>query len=94
MKKVKDIIIKGCIDCPFKNYEYNDFALGDPETYSCNLLKEEWAKRFIDNKNTNNFSVDYFINFTTRGKIKSKNKKTLDNCPLLEKDIKINLKDE
>lgn len=91
MKKVKDIIIRGCIDCPFKNYEYNDFAMGDPETHSCNLLKEEWAKRVVESKNIN---IDYFINFTTRGKIKSKNKKTLDSCPLLEKDIKINLKDE
>ena len=84
--------IKGCIDCPFRNYQYDDFAIGNPVTNHCNILKEKWAKDVLDNKK--NIPVNYLINFKNSGKVKSKNKKTLDNCPLLSNDFLISLKKE
>lgn len=87
----KNIEIKGCINCPFKNYTFDDFALGDPETHTCNLLRESWSKDMV---NSNISSINYIIKFTNKGKVKSKNKKTLDDCPLLEGDYVVSLKKE
>ena len=92
MKKTEKIKVKGCIYCPFRNYSYDDFAIGDPETHECNILKEKWHKNLIENRL--NTLVDYFIDFNSSGKIKSKNKKTLDNCPLLSNDFVISFSND
>ena len=82
------IEVNTCNNCPFMNYQFDDFSLGDYETYSCNLLQREWTADLIK---TNKVSeANYFIKFYKNGNIKSKNKKTLDNCPLLEQNININ----
>ena len=85
----KTIEVENCHDCPFKNYSYDDFALGDSETHSCILLMREWTTQLIDG---HLIQSNYFINFYKNGNVKSKNKKTLDNCPLLEQDINVSLK--
>ena len=85
--KTKEIKITNCQDCPFKNYSYDDFALGDSESYHCNLLQQTWKEDFIESGKVG--KMDYFIYFYKNGKVKSKNKKTLDRCPLLNNDIKV-----
>lgn len=85
MKINTEIKIDTCNNCPFMNYHFDDFSF---ETYSCNLLQREWSANLIK---TNTVSeANYFIKFYKNGNIKSKNKKTLDNCPLLTQNININ----
>lgn len=91
---MEKIILNDCKNCPFMVYEYDDFSIGDPETYSCNLLRKRWK----DDISTDNIykPINFFIKLYKNGNIKSKNKKTLDNCPLLENEIiiKLNIKKE
>lgn len=88
MKK-KIIEVDTCHECPFKNYSYDDFSMGDMETHSCILLMREWTTHIIDGHPV---QCDYFIKFFKNGNVKSKNKKTLDNCPLLVHEINVSLK--
>ena len=88
--KNKTIEVKNCQNCPFRNYSWDDFALGDSESHHCNLLKEGWYEELIQSKKLPH--MDYFIHFYKNGNVKSKNKKTLDNCPLLQLDINVTLK--
>jgi len=36
---MSEIKVKNCQECPFCEYHYDDFALGDSELYICGLLK-------------------------------------------------------
>lgn len=87
---VKTIEIQSCQDCPMKNYSYDDFSMGDYESHSCILLQQEWSTTIWQSSIIP--PANYFINFYKNGNVKSKNKKTLDNCPLLNQDINITLK--
>ena len=90
MKKENNIEVTSCNDCPFMQYQFDDFAMGDLETYSCNLLRMERMKSYVS---TNKVShLNYFIKFFKNGNVKSKNKNTLDNCPLLTQNINVTLK--
>jgi hypothetical protein len=81
--------VSSCHDCPFRNYSYDDFALGDAESHSCILLQREWMYNAVEGNLTH---ANYFINFFKNGNVKSKNKRTLNNCPLLETDFSVTLK--
>lgn len=88
--KNKTIKVESCHDCPFKNYSYDDFSLGDPHSHHCNLLQQDWRDEM---DRTGKYStLEYFIFFYKNGKVKSKNRKTLDNCPLLEQGFDVSLK--
>jgi hypothetical protein len=89
MKSKILIKVDNCNNCPFRNYNYDDFAMGDPETHSCNILQKEWLSNMM--KNNIVTSINYFINFYKNGNVKSKNKRTLDNCPLLTENLNIEL---
>ncbi len=89
-KGIKKIGVTSCDECPFMNYSYDDFAIGDSNSYSCNLLKMDWTEDGVIRKIPANH--DYFIKHFKNGNIKSTNKKTLDNCPLLNNNLKITLK--
>jgi hypothetical protein len=90
MKKEFKIETESCNDCPFMQYQFDDFAMGDLETYSCNLLRREHMKSYVSTNKVSHLS--YFIKFFKNGNVKSKNKNTLDNCPLLTQDINVSLK--
>ena len=87
IKPMIEIKVTGCQNCPFMNSCYDDFAMGDPNTYHCNILQGEWRSHIV--KNNSLHLMDYFISFYKNGNVKSKNKKTLDNCPLLQDSINI-----
>jgi hypothetical protein len=89
MKNKTTIEVTTCWDCPFRNTDYDDFALGDRDSHVCTILEKNWITNII-NDNMNH--IDYFIVFFKNGNVKSKNKKTLDNCPLLKQNINISLK--
>ena len=88
--KRKIIQVENCHDCPFRNYSYDDFALGDAESHHCNLLQRDYTEQFT--KGAKVGRANYFIHFYKNENVKSKNRKTLDNCPLLEQDINVSLK--
>ena len=87
--KTKEVEVNGCSDCPFRNYSYDDFSLGDAESHHCNILQQAWREEFVINGKVG--KMDYFIYFYKNGNVKSKNKKTLDSCPLLNNNIKVSL---
>lgn len=82
--------VTSCHDCPFKNYSYDDFSLGNPESHACIPLRNNWIYKIVEGNQPT--TANYFIDFYKNGNVKSRNKKTLDNCPLLEQDINVSLK--
>lgn len=90
MKKSITLEVPHCNECPFENYSYDDFALGDAESHHCNLLKRDWNEELIRTGKLPH--MEYFIFFYKNGNVKSKNKKTLNNCPLLSHDINVSIK--
>ena len=77
--------IKGCLDCPFNSHSYNSW---DESVNTCELLLYNRRKERILT------GANYFIDFYKNGNIKSKNKRTLDYCPLLNEELTIKLKNE
>lgn len=73
-----NIKVNSCTGCPFYQVNYDDFALGYAWTHTCGLIL-----------NTCNGEINYFIDFYKNGNVKSKNRKTLDNCPLLKENINV-----
>lgn len=69
------MIAEGCKDCPFRSYHHYVHELGDQDINYCELIR-------FGNKNTILFETG-FIGFTPKGNVRSKNKLTLDNCPIL-----------
>jgi len=48
-------VITGCIDCPFRFHEYDDYALGHDTIESCNLAVDlNLDEYFIDSYDTKN----------------------------------------
>ena len=80
--------IKGCKDCPFHSYYYNDFGLGDQDVDTCEL-----NKKFNKGKDLKDW-IQTSIKFGKKRMVKSNNKYTLDNCQLLKGDISITLNKE
>lgn len=70
-----EIKVTKCMDCPFLKSYYDNM---DEINYECNLLIREY----------NEVSwVFYDIEIDNKNNVNSKNKKTLDNCPLLKENI-------
>lgn len=78
-----NIEIIGCNDCPFNSHSYNSW---DESINTCELLL------YIKHKNRDDSRGQYFIDYYKNGNVKSKNKKTLDNCPLINEELTIKLK--
>ena len=74
--------IKGCLDCPFNSHSYNSW---DEDINTCELLL------YNRNKERMRTRGNYFIDFYKNGNVKSKNKKTLDVCPLLKEELCLKL---
>ena len=73
--------IKGCGDCPFHSYYYDDFGLGDQDIHTCELNQRANKNKKIENW----MSSGIIIN--SKGIVKSMNKHTLDNCKLLHGEV-------
>lgn len=86
LKDDMNIKVENCKNCPFYQYQYDDWAIGNPETHTCKILQDKYFSK-MDLSKPN----DYFIKFDKKGNVKSKNKETLDNCPLLKENINVEL---
>ena len=78
--------ITGCKNCPFK---VTDIDIMENPCDTCNLIYSKMLK----DKKVLPFE-EYFIPFTKKGIVKSKNKLTLNNCPLLKEHLLIILKEK
>ena len=83
--------IKGCNDCPFHSYYYDDFGIGDQDVHTCELNERL-------NKNKSEITMKNWISsrikINKKGLVKSINKYTLDNCQLLQGEIYVTLNKE
>ena len=70
-----NIETKGCIGCPFYTSYMDSW---DDAIDQCTLIYHQKGE-------------NYFIDYYKNGNVKSKNKKTLDNCPLLIESVNVNL---
>jgi hypothetical protein len=78
-----DITVNNCNNCPLRSYHFDDFAMGDMEVFMCDLIQyKNRGSGWNENSNP-------YIKFFKNGKVKSANKRTLDNCPLLTSEINI-----
>lgn len=50
---MNEIKVKNCQECPFCEYHYDDFSLGDSEWYNCALLKFLKKDYFLEKKKLN-----------------------------------------
>ena len=83
-----NIKIEKCQNCPFFTTEWDEFDMsGQYYFYGCNFLKH----KYLDEMKAGNKQSIHNIQLYKNGNVKSKNKKTLDNCPLLKENINITL---
>lgn len=47
---MNNIKVTCCNDCPFCEYHYDDFAIGESELYFCGLLKHLKKDYFLERK--------------------------------------------
>ena len=73
------IEITGCVDCPFRTCEWDDFAVGSDMIEKCIL-------------NMNNRSIDYIIELYDTKKGEESRLETPEWCPLKNKVLTVKYK--